>query len=85
MEELDFLSLVTLVADNVARKRSWDEKHGCYRIQMPCVVSTLKRRIYFPNLTKDYQIAVKTPESDEKDENNSDYATGTDDNDIRQP
>ena len=84
MEELDFLSLVTLVADNVARKRSWDEKHGCYRIQMPCVVSTLKQRIYLPKLTKDYQTAVKNPEGDENDQNNSDDATGTDDDNICQ-
>ena len=44
----DFLSLMTLVADNVAAKCHVDESENY--LQIPCVVSTLKKRLCFPKL-----------------------------------
>ena len=66
---------MTLVADNVSTKEynvaeiKEREKllENC-QVQMPCVVSTLKKRIYFPHLAKICQEIPSKPEDDRKKE-----------------
>ena len=52
IEDLDFASLMTVVAEKVARKVRVIKKTGKPYRQIPCTVSTLRKKIYFPKLTK---------------------------------
>ena len=62
---------MTVVTEKVARKRRNITRKGRKKLllQIPCTVSTLRKKVYFPLLTKS-QIALTFDEdiSDEDDE-----------------
>ena len=68
VEKLDFVSLMTLVADKVSEypcdAAETNESVKNYLVQMPCVVSTLKKKIYLPYLPKIDQTRASNPEDD---------------------
>ena len=57
---------MTLVADKVSEKlNQGDATNESVVVQMPCVVSTLRKKIYFPHLTKIYQTRATNQEDDQ--------------------
>ncbi|XP_076815169.1 cell death protein 3-like [Clavelina lepadiformis] len=66
-DEIDFLSLMMVVAKKVASKSATDKCGNIYK-QMPCVTTTLQKRIVFPK-AKDI-CHVQSPVGDVKAESN---------------
>ena len=57
MEEQDFLSLMTVVIETVANISVKEKISKKIRMQMPSLASTLRKKLYFPILTKTGPIA----------------------------
>ena len=69
--EQDFLSLMTVVTERVGNISQPQRGKSTRRTQLPSVASTLRKKIYFPNLTDAKVKASVNDESSSEDEEKS--------------
>ena len=69
IEELDFVSLMTVVAERVAGKLQQIKRNGklITLLQVPCTVSTLRKKIYFPKPTKNQVVPLSDEDQPNED------------------